>query len=212
MSTIACIFAHPDDEAFGPGGTIAKLSQDNEIHIICCTDGDHQDKGLKNIRDKELLASAKILGVKQVHFLDFVDGELSNNKYAQLAQAIKSELDQLQPEIIITFDENGVSGHLDHIAITSVVNWLFPKLNYFKKIMYFVNPKEISDKILDYFVYFPPGRSRGEVHEIIDTSAVWDTKVKAMRAHVSQKSDCDMILDILSDLPKEEWFLIRSKE
>jgi len=210
MAIIACVFAHPDDEAFGPGGTIAKLANDNHIEIICCTDGDHQDRGLKNIRDKELLASAKILGVKQVHFLDFADGSLCNSLYHQLANQIKEKLDKIKPETLITFDENGVSGHLDHIAVTSVINWLFPKLTYLKKILYFTNPIQLTDKIPDYFVYFPPGRTKAD--EIVDVSEVWPTKVAAMSAHVSQKSDCDMILGILSDLPKEEWFLVRSKE
>ena len=212
MSNIACVFAHPDDEAFGPGGTIAKLAKNNHIEIICCTDGNHQEKGLKSIRDKELLASAEILGVKHVHFLDFVDGELSNNKYAQLAQAIKAQLDELAPEKVITFDPNGVSGHLDHIAVTSVINWLFPKLDYLKKVLYFTNPRRLTDKISDYFVYFPDGRLRTEVNEITDISDVWETKVKAMRAHVSQKADCDWILAAFNGLPKEDWFLVRSKQ
>src|SRR3990167_7103340 len=190
MATIACVFAHPDDEAFGPGGTIAKLAKDNEIHIICCTDGDHQNKGLKNIRDKELLASAKILGVKHVHFLNFVDGSLCNNLYHHLADEIKKKLDELKPETLITFDANGVSGHLDHIAVTSVINWLFPKLTYLKKILYFTNPEKIANNITDYFVYFPPGRTNPD--EIVDVSEVWQTKVTAMNTHVSQKSDCDM--------------------
>ena len=143
-------------------------------------------------------------------FLDFVDGSLCNNLYHQLAEELKKKLDLLRPETLITFDENGVSGHLDHIAVTSVINWLFPKLAYLKKILYFTNPREVSAKIPDYFVYFPPGRTKAD--QITDVSAVWQTKVTAMNAHVSQKSDCDTILGILSDLPKEEWFLVRSKQ
>lgn len=212
MSKIACVFAHPDDEAFGPGGTIAKVASDNEVHIICVTDGDVAGNGLKTVRDKELLASAKILKVTQVHFLNFVDGTLSNSLYAKVAKAIRAKLDQLRPDTVITFDENGVSGHLDHIAVTSVVNWLFPKLPYLKKILYFCNSKSAADQITDYFVYFPPGRSRREVNEIIDVSSHWPTKVAAMRAHVSQKSDCDWILGLLEKLPKEEWFGVRSKQ
>lgn len=212
MTTIACVFAHPDDEAFGPGGTIAKLAKDNEIHIICCTDGDHQEKGLKNIRDKELLESAKILGVKKVHFLDFIDGNLCNNLYHQLADKIKEKLDKIRPETIITFAPDGVSGHLDHITVTSVVDWLFDKLDYTKKIMYMVMTREERRQIDDYFVYMPKGFTRNEVDEIVDVSDVWETKVAAMRAHVSQKADCDWLLSAFTGLPKEDWFLVRSKE
>ena len=211
MSTVACVFAHPDDEAFGPGGTIAKLAKNNEVHIICCTDGDVHNNGLKNIRDKELLASAKILGVEKVHFLNFTDGSLSNAQYPKLVQSIKSKLNKIMPKTIITFDPNGVSGHIDHIAITSVVNYLFPKLDHVQKIMYFCMKDAERNQISDYFVYMPPGKSHSQIDETIDISSVWNVKVSAMRAHMSQKSDCDWILSIQEKLPKEEWFLVRSK-
>jgi LmbE family N-acetylglucosaminyl deacetylase len=211
MSKIVCVFAHPDDESFGPGGTIAKYSQEHEVYILCCTDGDHQEKGLKDVRSKELLASSQILGVKQVFFLGFTDGELSNNKYSELASKIQAILDEIQPETVITFNSNGVSGHIDHMAVTSVVNYLFNKLNYLHKIMFFSMKDVEREQISDYFVYMPPGISRQEADEIIDTSTSWDTKVQAMDAHVSQKSDRDWLLSILEGLPKEEWFKVRQK-
>lgn len=212
MSTVACVFAHPDDEALGPGGTIAQLARaGQQVHIICCTDGDHQNNGLKHVRDKELLTSAKILGVKRVTFLGYIDGELSNNKYPALARDIKKHLDRLRPHTVVTFDPNGLSGHLDHIAVTSIINHLFPQLSYLKKIMYYTMKSSERRQISNYFVYMPPGKYRRQVDEIIDISAVWNTKAAAMRAHHSQKSDYDRALSIQSRLPKEEWFLIRTK-
>src|SRR3990167_2864362 len=96
MKKILAVFAHPDDESFGPGGTLAKYAKEGvEVHILCATKGeagensnkDHKVykvekvKNIEEIREKELLAAAKVLGVKKVEFLNFVDGELSNNKY-----------------------------------------------------------------------------------------------------------------------------------
>jgi len=69
---IFCIFAHPDDEAFGPSGIIAKWAEENNVYLICVTDGSHPNGGKKKldkVRRKELLVSAKILGVKKVFFL-----------------------------------------------------------------------------------------------------------------------------------------------
>jgi len=212
MSKIACVFAHPDDEAFGPGGTIAKLAADHEVHLVCVTDGDVANTGLGTIRAQELAASAKILRVHQVHHLGFADGSLSNANYHQVAAAIQSILDQLRPESLLTFDENGLSGHLDHIAITSILNWLFPKLDYLRRILYFCQRDQERKHIRDYFVYMPPGRDRSEVQVVEDISAVWDAKVAAMRAHVSQSGDCEWILSIITGLPKEEWFRVRSKQ
>jgi LmbE family N-acetylglucosaminyl deacetylase len=211
MSTVAGVFAHPDDEAFGPGGTLAKLSQTNDVYIICCTDGDHQEKNLKNIRHDELLASAKILGVKKVFFLDFIDGSLNNNLYQELSEKLHKLLNQLSPDTLITFHPNGVSGHIDHIVITSVVNHLFPKLPYLKKIMYFCMRDTERSQIPAYFVHMPDGIPRSAADEVVDTSSVRSTAISAMRAHRSQKDDCDWILNITRNLPKEEYFLVRSK-
>lgn len=211
MATVVCIFAHPDDEAFGPGGTIAKLSRDHDVHIICCTDGDHRGNGIKNIRAEELNSSAKILGAKDVIFLDFVDGSLSNNLYHQLADRLKSLLETLRPQTIITFEPLGVSGHIDHITITSVVNYLFDRLSYIRKIMYYTLSREAREMIQDYFVYMPPGHSKAEVDQIINVADVWETRLSAVRAHKSQPQDQKMVLDILSRLPREEYFFVRTR-
>jgi len=85
--SLVAIFAHPDDEAFGPAGTIAKYAQDHEIYLICATRGeagenflDDTTRSIGEIREQELRASAKLLGVKQVFLLDYEDGSLCNNK------------------------------------------------------------------------------------------------------------------------------------
>ena len=95
--TILAVFAHPDDESFGPAGTIAKWSKDNDIYLVVVTDGRHGlgkekfgPEKLKELRKKETLEAAKILGIKKVHFLDFEDGALSNNLYHNVAKKLTS--------------------------------------------------------------------------------------------------------------------------
>src|SRR3989344_3139536 len=107
---LVAIFAHPDDEAFGPSGTLAKFSKTHDVYILCATGGEagknslsKTEKKLSDIRKKELLASAKILGVKKIYFLGFEDGALSNNLYHKLAVKIKNKLVELKPEIVIAF-------------------------------------------------------------------------------------------------------------
>ncbi len=212
MSTIVGIFAHPDDEAMGPAGTIATLSLTNTVYLICATDGDHQDKRLKNIREKELMASAKILGIKEVFFLNFVDGSLCNSNYHQVSEKLKRLLDQLKPETIITFNPNGLSGHIDHVVVTSVINFLFSRLNYLKHIMYFCM-RDIERKFIpSYFVFMPDGLAKKEAHKVVDVSTVWKQKVAAIKAHKSQSNDGNKILTLLTLLPKEEYFLVKSKK
>src|SRR5579872_4442081 len=120
--TIVCVFAHPDDEAFGPGGTIALLAKENDVYILCATKGEAGQNSLtdletplQNERMEELKRSAKILGVKKVIFLDFIDGTLSNSLYHKLAEKITQYLNELKPEMLLTYENRGISGHIDHI-------------------------------------------------------------------------------------------------
>lgn len=204
---IVGIFAHPDDEAFGPSGTLAKFARTTDVFVICVTDGS-AGKNLQDIRKNELLASARVLGIKNVLFLDFKDGELNNNLYHKLAEEIEKYLRKLQPETVITFEPRGISGHLDHVAVSLVTTFVFKKLPFIKKLLYFCIDK--TQRNLEgnaYFIYFPPGYDHTDIDVTVDVSKEWETKAKAIRAHKSQAKDGDFILSMLSKLPKEEYFL-----
>lgn len=217
---LVCVFAHPDDESFGPGGAIAHFAKKSEVSVICVTNGDadekfskgHDPKKLGKIRRAELSSACKILGVKDVYFLDFKDGSLNNNNYHDVAQGVEKILNKIKPDTLMTFDINGVSGHLDHVAVAMETSYLFEKLSYVKNLMYFCEKKEIK-KIIgsDYFVYFPQGYSKNEVDLIIDVKPYADVRVKAMRAHKSQKSDADWILNAFGKYLDEEYFKVVQK-
>lgn len=217
MKTFVGIFAHPDDESLGPSGTIAKFAKDHDVYIICATRGEAQESGrearkkLGKIREQELLASAKILGVKKVYFLNYTDGTLSNNKYHQIARKIERILDRLRPETLLTFEKNGVSGHLDHIAMSMISTYVFYRLSYVKTILYYCLNKNYQHLMNDYFIYFPPGYHESEIDKTVDITDVWETRLAAMNAHASQKEDVQRILTRRKGFPKEEYFLILKK-
>lgn len=222
--TVVGIFAHPDDEAFGPGGTLAKLAKDNDVYLLCATKGEAarspslrsgvsgRGKKLGEIRAKELRRSAKILGVKKVYFLGFIDGTLSNNLYHKLALKIKKYLEKLKPETIITFEPQGVSGHIDHIVVSFVTSFVFWKLPFIKNLWQFsrLYSKERFEK-QDYFIYFPKGYKKEEIDKVVKTDDVWEIKLKAMMCHKSQLHDIKRILSFQEKLPKEEYFLVTRK-
>lgn len=213
--TVVAVFAHPDDEAFGPAGTLAKLSQKNDVYLICVTGGElgknnlkHSEKEISKIRKKELLKSAKILGIKKAYWLGFVDGTLSNSLYHNIAKKLKGKFDELKPDIVITFEPHGISGHIDHIAVSFVVTYVVSHMQTIKNLYYYcILEKEHRRKPRDYFIYSPRGYSKSETDWEVDINDVWDVKVKAMLAHRSQKHDSDVILNVLEKLPKKEYFL-----
>lgn len=212
---IVAVFAHPDDETFGPGGTLAKLVKTNNVYIICATSGEAGEGGsnLAQIRTEELKRSAKILGVKEVYFLGFTDGVLSNSLYHKLAEKIEEKLKILKPKTIITFEMRGVSGHIDHITVSMATTFVFNKSPFAKTLLYYClsvdQRKKVGD---DYFIYFPPGYKKAEIGKTFDISDVWDIKVAAMMEHKTQIKDAKRVLAMSKDLPKEEYFLVLEKD
>jgi LmbE family N-acetylglucosaminyl deacetylase len=216
---VAAIFAHPDDEAFGPSGTLCQLSKTHDVYIFCATRGeagnnhltDSQGKTIGDIREEELRKSASIIGVKDVIMLGYIDGMLSNSIYHDIADKIIRYLDELQPKILLTYEPRGISGHLDHIAMSMITSYIFERTSYSIKLMYYCIDEDERKTIKDYFIYVPPGYSHQEINETFDIAPVWETVIKAMRAHASQAKDGENLIEKMKDLPKQEHFLIREK-
>lgn len=136
---LLAVLAHPDDESFGPGGTLALYAQRGvEVHLACATRGEvgsapeellagHADVGA--LREHELRCAAKHLGLASVHFLGYRDsgmhGSPDNRHPRALAAAPLDEvaaqvahlIRQIRPQVVITFDPMGGYRHPDHIAI-----------------------------------------------------------------------------------------------
>jgi LmbE family N-acetylglucosaminyl deacetylase len=137
MTTLLAVFAHPDDESFGPGGTLARYAAEGvAVHLICATrgeagerDGAPQDEDLALHRERELRCAADALGLAAVHMLDYRDsgmaGSPANRHPRALAQANPEDVAEkvahlmraLRPAVVITFDPFGGYGHPDHIAM-----------------------------------------------------------------------------------------------
>lgn len=216
MAPLVCIFAHPDDEAFGPAGTIALQAKHRAVYLVCVTNGDaqqayttHKSESLGDIRKRELQASAQILGVKDVYFLNYHDGSLSNNLYHEIAEKIAEHLKIIQPDTVLTFEHKGISGHVDHIAVSLITTFVCMKLPFVSKVMYYAELKQVMAEMEDYFIYQPEGYDHEQIDLVSDVSEVWETKLAAMRAHKSQAEDAEMLLRIFTKFPKEEYFLIK---
>lgn len=132
------VLAHPDDESFGMGGTLALYAQRGAaVHLVCATRGEAGDAppelmkdyaSVADLRVAELRCAAGVLGLAGVHFLDYRDsgmsGSLDNEHPQALARAAPEEvagrvahlMRQLKPQVVLTFDPIGGYMHPDHIA------------------------------------------------------------------------------------------------
>jgi LmbE family N-acetylglucosaminyl deacetylase len=126
---LLCVLAHPDDESLGLGGALAKYAAEGvETYLITATRGEHgwwgEDKdypgpiALGQIREAELRAAAAVLQLREVHFLDYIDGELDRAEPQAAVAQIVTHLRRIQPEVVVTFGPDGAYGHPDHIAIS----------------------------------------------------------------------------------------------
>jgi LmbE family N-acetylglucosaminyl deacetylase len=137
--TLLAVLAHPDDETFGTGGTLAYYaSKGVDVYLVCATRGEVGEvepemlKGFGSIgelREHELRCAAEYLGLKNVYFLDFRDSGMEGSPENHHPQALAAaDLDTvaakvvyymrlLKPQVVVTFDPVGGYMHPDHIAI-----------------------------------------------------------------------------------------------
>lgn len=215
--TVLVTIAHPDDEAFGPSGLIAKLAGTHDVQVACVTDGASDPRfhetgeKLADIRRAELEASAKLLGVSKVHFLGYKDGSLSSNLYHEIAGALMVICRAENVRILVTFEFRGISGHLDHVAVSMITSYVYTKLPEIDAILYNATSRQTSNDMSDYFIFFPPGYDRDDVDLVVDISSVYDKKIAAARCHDSQKGDVERVIGHWEKRPKEEYYFITKR-
>ncbi len=139
MRRLLAVLAHPDDESFGPGGTLALYAQEGvEVHLICATRGDVgaippemqlNAEETAHMRLDELRCAAAQLGLTEVHILGYRDsgmpGSSDNNHpealaaapVAEVAEKVADLMRQIRPQVVITHDPVGGYHHPDHIAV-----------------------------------------------------------------------------------------------
>jgi LmbE family N-acetylglucosaminyl deacetylase len=118
------IFAHPDDESFALGGTIAKYAEQGvTITLVAATKGEAgkvagicKQEELGHIREQELLRAAEVLGIARVIFLGYRDKEVPIAPPLEIVEKLVRIIREVRPQVIITFGADGASGHRDHRA------------------------------------------------------------------------------------------------
>src|SRR5512136_1653190 len=115
--TLLAIFAHPDDESFGAGGTLAKYAAEGtRVALICATRGEAGIEGMSpeeagQVREQELRTAAATLGLAEVRFLGYGDGELAQADPERVVAQLVSAMRDIRPHVVITFGPDGISGH-----------------------------------------------------------------------------------------------------
>lgn len=181
------ILAHPDDESYGMGGTLAKYSHLGwQVSLLCATRGEAGIPGVTleaagKIRELELRQAADHLGIS-VDFLGYIDGTLVYIDPEQILESIVSYIEKSQPDIILTFGPDGISGHPDHVSVsyfvTKAVKQFFPTIS-----LLYLAPSEATLLGCGVSAKNPDPDSTSIK---IDVSGFKVEKIKAIQCHVSQ--------------------------
>jgi LmbE family N-acetylglucosaminyl deacetylase len=137
MKRMLLVFAHPDDELFSTGGTVAKYVKAGwHVDLILATRGEAGQSGeygdvpgekLAQIRQQEAEAAGTILGISSITFLEYADGTLAGEPPGEIEDKIYQKMIEFVPDCVITFDTTGISNHPDHIKISYATTFAFQK-------------------------------------------------------------------------------------
>ena len=206
------VAAHPDDADFGAAGTAALLAQSGwEVRYVVVTDGSKGSDDPKfttetliETREREQRAAGELLGIEDVRFLGFTDGELVYSR--ELLGAITREIREFQPFAVYTHDpepviiNEGFVNHSDHrITGLATVDAVYPtardRLNF---------PEHLDEglathKVREFYLW-----GANDPTFDVDISEVIDTKLAALIAHESQFSGDEEFITFFRDRSRNE--------
>jgi len=190
---ILAIFAHPDDETFLAGGTLAKYAAAGwGVSVLCATRGeagrrgDYEKENLPAgefalVRQREMEDACRFLGVGKPFFLKCADGGVAKDCRDSAKAKIVRFLRKWNPDVVITFGPDGVSGHTDHVAVGGIATAAAREAGI-RSLYYVLRSESLSTCCKpEVPVSSPP------VTTVIDVSGFGERKLQAMRCYRSQK-------------------------
>ena len=228
--TVLGVFAHPDDETFGPGGTLARLAAEgHDVHLLCATRGEAGTIGrssslgrmeLAALREAELEAACAALGIQEPEVLALPDSGLARLEEETLLRPIVRAIRGLRPDVLVSFHSDGISGHTDHRTVTARTRRAFDLANQdglwpdlgapFAPARFWAYsiPESRARRIKSRQLFSVPDTS---LDAVLDVRSFIPRKRAAVLAHASQKPFIDRLeaeLGGLDDYWGEEGFVL----
>jgi len=198
------VLAHPDDETFGPGGTIARYAREGvRVTVITATSGQAgraaglaaTPEELGRVREQEARDAAAFLGVAAIHFFGYLDGQLDQADKHEVEEKVVRLLREERPDVVVTFGPEGAGNeHRDHrrisrIATAAVASAINPE-SFKAQLTAGLTPHLVS-KFYYMTGHANPWREMSRpflpITTAIDISEYLETKLAAFRLHRSQQ-------------------------
>lgn len=207
---LLCVYAHPDDESFGPGALLARAARQGAVvHGVFFTRGQHGQpsfrpaptpEALGRLREQDLREACAAIGFAGVEVLDYTDGTLAQVPAADLEAHVLGALRRHRPEVVLTFGPGGITRHPDHVAVHVAAVRAFHRARAeglpVRELYYDAVPpaQAVEMGIQDE----PDGRPNTWI-DVADTYAV---KLEALRLHARHILDAQQMLDTLAETPQ----------
>lgn len=202
--SILFVFAHPDDEShWGSGIAIRCHDEGARTVLVTATRGGRGTHGgictneeLTRVREEELREAARILKFDALEILPYEDKEVPNIKPDEIRRTLVGIIRRERPSLLVTFDPDGITLHLDHIALSRFVTDAIPAAadpRWFPEIgaPYQVPRLLWTPPVMPWDAgEFPP---RPGVDFLIDTSRWWRQRAEALSAHRTQRATLDKL-------------------
>lgn len=199
--TLLAIFPHPDDESYVTGGLL-QIAKKFELNtkLICLTKGgddeNSKEKNITEIRADELYKASDILGIDKVYLWDYLNSNLKSSS-SSWTKKVKSYLIETKPDIVVTFDYSGVTGHIDHITTCHEILKIVRKLSK-KPLLLWRVPDRNEEK------YFKENKAlmyASEANHILKYGIFQSiNKIRAIFSHKSQAKGLGFRLQIVEQL------------
>jgi LmbE family N-acetylglucosaminyl deacetylase len=227
VPTLGVVVAHPDDDTFGCAGTVALHAGDPGFRFVLvhATSGEAGEsaegsgatrENLGEVREEEDRRSWRVLGREpdRHEWLHLPDGGVADQPYEELVETIARIFREERPDVVLTFCENGVTGHSDHITVGAAATDAFHRVrgegvDGLRRLLRTAIPQSVMDEWNRRLVeagkepydptqvYQPRGVPDEKIGMVVDTSSVSDRIFAALREHRTQAGDMD-------DLPEDE--------
>lgn len=220
------IFAHPDDEALGPAGTLLQETRaGTELHLITLTAGEagaNPDalSDLGAARLEEWRAAGRLLGAKTMEFFGYRDGRLNNIDMIEISKKLVNYIPVIlkdAPEDVavelMSLDLNGYTGHIDHIVAARAACFAFYKLKEidprFRRIRLACLPSDLVPTANTDWIFMERGRLPSEIDEVVDARELKEDILKVMKVHHTQRSDYEFNLRQQGDNLGRNHFIVK---
>jgi LmbE family N-acetylglucosaminyl deacetylase len=208
---LLAVFAHPDDEAFRCGGTLALLAQQRvRVQVVTATRGEAGSCGepplctsaeLPAVRERELRCACAALGIEPPRMEDGCDGHLASADPELLVKQVLDVVCEVRPQVLLTFGPDGLSGHPDHIAIGRCAMEAYRRAEGVAALYTLALPRSVAERLEMKGVQSVPDAA---IALTVDVSPVWEAKLAAIRCHATQLSSSPLMH---ASLERQRFFL-----